>query len=375
MRARAVGECWVGRAIFWLICWLAGTAVALADPTPARLEVFVREGCPHCAAAKAYLPAFAASRPGLQVVLRQVDRDPAAQRDWQRVSQASGVWPPGLPTFAIQGRLMVGFDDEQRTGPLLAALVDQAVVAPALESGWLGTLSVERLGLPLFTLAIGLLDGFNPCAMWVLLFLLSMLVHLRSRARIALIAGTFVATGGLIYFAFLAAWLNLFLLLPLTDALRWGLAALALAIGGVNVADAARGGSDFTLAIPASVKPGLYARARAVLRGETLLASMAGVMVLAVVVNFVELLCSAGLPALYSAVLAQQPLDQWQRTGYLALYIVGYVADDSLMVALAVTALGSSKLSERSGRWLKLVSGLTMLAMGGLLVLKPGWLL
>ena len=270
---------------------------------------------------------------------------------------------------------MVGFDDEQRTGPLLAALVDQAVVAPALESGWLGTLSVERLGLPLFTLAIGLLDGFNPCAMWVLLFLLSMLVHLRSRARIALIAGTFVATGGLIYFAFLAAWLNLFLLLPLTDALRWGLAALALAIGGVNVADAARGGSDFTLAIPASVKPGLYARARAVLRGETLLASMAGVMVLAVVVNFVELLCSAGLPALYSAVLAQQPLDQWQRTGYLALYIVGYVADDSLMVALAVTALGSSKLSERSGRWLKLVSGLTMLAMGGLLVLKPGWLL
>jgi hypothetical protein len=53
---------------------------------------------------------------------------------------------------------------------------------------------------------------------------------------------------------------------------------------------------------------------------------------------------------------------------------LGYIADDTLMVGLAVYALGSGKLSERAGRWLKLVSGLAMLALGAVLLLRPQWL-
>jgi hypothetical protein len=102
-----------------------------------------------------------------------------------------------VPTFVIDGRILVGFDDAAHSGPQLAALVDQGAAAPAsVESEWFGTLSVSRLGLPAFTLALGLLDGFSPCAMWVLLFLLSLLVHLNDRKRMALIAGTFVLVSG-----------------------------------------------------------------------------------------------------------------------------------------------------------------------------------
>lgn len=340
----------------------------------AELQVYVRDGCPHCAAAKAYLPQLAAARPTLRIVVRPVDSDPAALAELQRLSHASGVWPPGLPTFAVDGRLMVGFDDAESSGPLLEALIDQQPQSPQIDAGPLGKLSVERLGLPLFTLAIGLLDGFNPCAMWVLLFLLSMLVHLRDRPRMALIAGTFVAAGGLVYYAFLAAWLNLFLLLPLSHELRWVLAALALLIGLINLRDFFRH-DDFTLAIPQAAKPGLYARVRAVLRSRTLLASLLGVSVLAVLVNFIELLCSAGFPAMYSAILAQQPLDTPARYAYLALYIAAYCADDALMVTLAVVALGSNKLSANTGRWLKLLSGLAMFGLGIVMLLRPGWLL
>jgi glutaredoxin len=338
-------------------------------------EVFVRDGCPHCADAKKFLAMLASERPGLRIVLREVDHDAIARQDLERYSQRAGIWPPGVPTFVFNDQVLVGFESAERTGPKLAALVDRRSTASgSVETGLFGTLSVSRLGLPLFTLALGLLDGFNPCAMWVLLFLLSLLVHLHDRKRMALVAGTFVLVSGLVYYAFMAAWLNVFLLVGISTYLRWALGGVALAIGAVNVKDFLRPGQGFSLSIPASAKPGLYARMRAVLGANTLLPSLAGVAALAIVVNFIELLCTAGLPAIYTAVLVQQGLSPATHYAYLGLYILGYVADDTLMVAMAVVALSSRKLSESTGRWLKLLSGAVMLALGVTMILKPEWL-
>ena len=95
---------------------------------------------------------------------------------------------------------------------------------------------------------------------------------------------------------------------------------------------------------------------------------------LAVVVKFIELLCTAGLPAIYTAVLTQQGLSSLAHYAYLGLYILGYIADDTVMVATAVIALSSNKLSEHAGRWLKFLSGAVMLALGGIMILRPEWL-
>ena len=291
-----------------------------------------------------------------------------------RHAQASGSWPPGVPTFVFRGGVLVGFDDADSTAPLLAALVAGDAATSTIQSELFGPLSVASLGLPLFTLAIGLLDGFNPCAMWVLLFLLSMLVRLQSRRRMALVAGTFVLASGAVYYLFMAAWLNLFLVIGLTAWLRYGLAGLALVIAGVNIKDAARPGRGISLSIPEAAKPGLYRRMRKVINSDTLLLSLPAVALLAIVVNFVELLCTAGFPALYTAILTQQDLPPAAYYGYLGLYILGYIADDTLMVAVAVIALGNRKLSERGGRWLKLLSGLVMLGLGMVMLLQPDWL-
>ncbi|RPH58143.1 MAG: NrdH-redoxin, partial [Burkholderiales bacterium] len=238
-----------------------------------------------------------------------------------------------------------------------------------------GTLSASRLGLPLFTLAMGLLDGFNPCAMWLLLFLLSLLVRMRDRRRIALVAGTFVLASGAVYYAFMAAWLNVFLVVGMSNALRWALGGIALGVGAVNVKDFLAMGRGPSLSIPESAKPGLYARVRSVLNADTLPTALAAVTALAVAVNFVELLCTAGLPAIYTAVLTQHEVGAAARYGYLGLYIAGYIADDTLMVAAAVIALGNRRLTERAGRWLKLASAAVMLALGSVMLLRPGWLL
>lgn len=340
------------------------------------LQVFVKEGCPHCAAAKEYLAALQEQRPHLNVVLRSVDLDDEAAEALLRYSRTAGVWPPGVPTFVFDERVLVGFADATRSGPEILAMLDRKVVTgQSIETSWFGTVSVERLGLPMFTLALGLLDGFNPCAMWVLLFLLSLLVHLHDRRRMAMIAGTFVLVSGLVYYAFMAAWLNVFLLVGMSVAVRLALGVTALLIGAINVKDFLAPGRGVSLSIPESAKPGLYVRMRAVLNAEKLLPSLAGVAVLAVVVNFIELLCTAGLPAIYTAVLAQQELSTAAHYAYLGLYILGYIADDALMVTLAVLALSNRKLSEHTGRWLKLVSGAVMLALGAILILRPDWLI
>ncbi|MDP2007979.1 MAG: glutaredoxin [Rubrivivax sp.] len=369
---------WVAALFLGWLC----LAVSAAEPpvapasAPATLQVFVREGCPYCADAKAFLDGMQRQRPGLHIDYRAVDTDPAAREALNTLARVHGAWPPGVPAFHAAGQLIVGFESPETTGQDVLRLIDAgtAVQKQAVDHAFFGTLSAQRLGLPLFTLAMGLLDGFNPCAMWVLLFLLALLVRQNDRRRMALIAGTFVLVSGAVYYAFMAAWLNVFLAVGLSQPVRLLLAGVALLIGAFNVKDFFALGRGFSFSIPASAKPGLVARMRRVMQTPALATSLLGVAALAVVVNLVELLCTAGLPAIYTAVLAQQQLGTAAHLAYLGLYIVGYIADDTLMVTLAVLALSQGKLTERAGRGLKLLSGVVMLGLGLVLLLKPEWL-
>lgn len=370
--------------LLFLALALIGPSLAKAQQGPQAaavasdaLVVYVRDGCPHCAAAKSYLAGLAKERPDLHIVYRHIDREPQAREDLREIFRREHLGPPGVPVFVWDGKTLVGFHSSETTGRDLLALIGPARQQPPkdqVETELFGTLSASRLGLPLFTLALGLLDGFNPCATWVLLFLLALLVRLNDRRRMALVAGTFVLASGAVYYAFMAAWLNVFLLVGMSATLRVGLGGVALLIGAVNVKDFFAFGEGPSLSIPAAAKPGLYARARAVLHAEALPASLFAVTVLAVVVNFIELLCTAGFPALYTAVLTQQQLNPATYYAYLGLYIVGYIADDTLMVTVAVIALASHKLTERAGRWLKLLSGTVMLALGVVMLVRPEWL-
>jgi glutaredoxin len=382
-----------------MMVWpLAERAGVRASEAPVTLEVFVRSGCPHCDAAKLFLRDLQERRPGLRVLVQDIGQNQAALARFDDLARARAITAIGVPAFYLAGELIIGFQDAQSTGARLIALLDRAPAiaegepfaacrpiqqdcedirthSPASEDSivlpWFGRLSLREAGLPLFTLAVGLLDGFNPCAMWVLLFLLSLLGTLRDRLKMTLVAGTFVLVSGLVYFAFMAAWLNVFLLVGLSRAVQLGLGGVATVIGAVNVKDffAFRQGLSFS--IPDAAKPRLYARLRRVVQAENLTGALIGIVILAGLVNILELLCTAGFPALYTQILATQPLATWQYYGYLGLYNVAYMLDDALMVTIAVITLGRHKLEEREGRWLKLISGIVMIGLGMMLVLRP----
>lgn len=293
------------------------------------------------------------------------------------LNQSLGVRRPGVPSFLVCERFLVGFDTAETTGVeikrLLGLLAEstESFNSDQVETAWFGAIDVETIGLPLFTLALGLIDGFNPCAMWVLLFLLSLLLHLKDRRRIVLIAGTFVVVSGVVYFAFMAAWLNLFLIIGVSRSLQFGVGLLAIFVGALHVKDFFSSNKGISLSIPDSAKPGIYARVRGVINAENLAVALVGVTVLAVLVNLIELVCTAGLPAVYTQVLAAQNLETASYYGYLLLYNVAYIVDDALMVGIVVYTLNHYKLGERYGRWLKLVSGGVISILGMLLVFAP----
>jgi glutaredoxin len=235
----------------------------------------------------------------------------------------------------------------------------------------LGFLSVDSWGLPLFTFIIGLIDGFNPCAMWVLVFLLSVLVNVHDRLRMLAIAGTFVLISGLAYFAFMAAWLNMFLLLGIERPLQIVLGCVALFIGAINVKDCFAFKRGISFSIPESAKPGIYERVRKIVAAKYLSVALGLAVVLAIGVNTVELLCTAGLPALYTQILTHHELPAWQNYAYLGLYNLAYMLDDTLLLATFVVTLSHHKLQEREGKVLKFISGVVILLLGLAMLVKP----
>jgi hypothetical protein len=394
-------------ALGWLAALWVPEKVSGAEPAAraADIEVFTREGCARCLAAQRFLAELQRERPQVRVVFHDVEKDRASLTRLQKLVTQQGGGVLGVPAFLVRGTLIIGYQGDATTGVRLKALLDTSsdallqgdvtpgsVCAPdaglscvaettpptvaedAIEAPLLGRISVRALGLPLFTVVIGLLDGFNPCAMWVLLFLLSLLVNLQNRAKMLLIGSTFVLVSGAVYFAFMAAWLNVFLLLGFSRTVQGLLGAVALLVGLVNTKDFFAFGRGMSLSIPESAKPGIYSRVRRIIQAEDIAGAMFSVIVLAVLVNMVELLCTAGFPAVYTHVLTQQQLSWWAYYGYLGLYNLAYMLDDSVLLLIAVVTLSRHKLQEREGRWLKLLSGFVMVALGMVLLVKPEWL-
>ncbi|MCM2328840.1 MAG: hypothetical protein NDI88_13205 [Lysobacter sp.] len=374
----------LGRALLVaaLASWPAATALAATagqDPAAAvELEVFVREGCPHCADAKVFLEKLRAEEPRLAVTIRDVWRDPAALERLQALVAATPGAGAAVPAFHANGRLLIGFVDEATSAPKIRALIAAPAGAAGSEAGvidlpWIGRrVSLDDVGLPLFTVAIGLLDGFNPCSMWVLILMISMLAAVGDRRRMVAIAGTFVIVQGVAYFVFMAAWLNLFLLIGLSRASEIVLGVIALVAGLINVKDFVAFGRGVTLSIPASAKPGIYQRIRRLMNERSLAMAIGGTIVLGMLVQVVELVCTSGLPALYTRILTQRQLDPMTYYGYLLLYNLMYMVDDVMVLAIGVVTLSRHRLQEKEGRVLKLVSGLVMLGLGIYLIAFPG---
>ncbi|MFP5505067.1 MAG: hypothetical protein ACLGH6_02640 [Gammaproteobacteria bacterium] len=359
-----------------------------ADGRPElQLYFFWSASCPHCLEAQPFLITIPLQRPWVRLHAYEVSRHPEHARRYVDMAAALGERAESVPAMLFCGEMRIGWHRDDTTGAELlqaldacharllagapAATANPGATAPLLTVPVLGNVDAGSFSLPLLTVALAGLDAFNPCAFFVLLFLLSLLVHQKRRGRMLLIGGIFVLCSGLMYFAFMAAWLNLFQLLGNLAWVTLAAGLLAVVVGAVNVKDYFAFGRGVTLSIPDSRKPSLYRRARAILNADSLPAMLAATVLLAVAANFYELLCTAGFPMVYTRVLTLSGLTPAQHYLYLALYNLVYVLPLTAIVLLFVRTLGARKMSGREGRLLKLLSGLMMLLLGLVLILAP----
>jgi hypothetical protein len=278
--------------------------------------------------------------------------------------------------------MQVGFDAELEGAELFRGieacrerlLAGEGMVGPQASAKL--PLGIERndIGLFALTIMIAALDAFNPCAFFVLLFLLGMLAHARERRRRLLVGGVFVFFSGLLYFLFMSAWLNLFLLMGVMRSVTTGAALLALLAASINIKDALLPGHGVSLSIPEERKPGLVQRMRAMLKMKGTPGLLLATIVLALLANSYELLCTSGLPMVYTRILTLETLPAVQYYLYLLLYNLVYVIPLAVIVLLFTLGVARGKLQSLGGRLLKLLSGLMMLGLGLLLLLAPEWL-
>jgi hypothetical protein len=186
-----------------------------------------------------------------------------------------------------------------------------------------------------------------------------------------IVGGTFVLFSGLVYFVFMAAWLNVFLIAGELRLITVAAGLVALTVAALNIKDYFWFKEGPSLSIPDAAKPGLFKRMRTVVTTGSMAPMLASTVLLAIVANSYELLCTAGFPMVYTRVLTLSQLDTWQYYAWLAVYNVIYVIPLLAIVIVFVKTMGARKLSEKEGRILKLVSGFMMLGFGLLLLIAP----
>ena len=373
--------------LVWLLCLMTQVPTAISYQNPDAdnqgeivLTYFWGVGCPHCAKAKLFLAELQKRHPRLVVrqyeVMEQRENIPLLME----MARKAGKEATGVPTIFIGNRMYNGFSAEtsheleQEVERLAATTPHHADSGKGVTLPLLGTVDPEALSLPVFTIVIASLDSFNPCAFFVLLFLLSLLIHAHSRLRMFLVGGIFVLCSGMIYFLFMAAWLNLFLVAGHLPAITFGAGVVALIIALINIKDFFLFKKGVSLTIPDQAKPGLFERMRGLVKAGSLPSMLFGTLVLAVVANAYELLCTAGLPMIFTRVLTLNKLSPGFYYLYLAFYNLVYIVPLALIVAVFTVTLESRKLSEWQGRVLKLVSGTMMLGLGVLMMVKPALL-
>lgn len=397
--------------IFILTVVLAVPLLGALKPSQAagnvNLYFFYGDGCPHCAKEKIFLSKLERENQNVRINRYEVWGDKENAELLGQVAEALNIRVTGVPVTIVGNQAITGYFNDETTGQEILSLIEgynfaaRDVVAEVIrqrnegaaaeeaeESGpkneklvgktvklpWFGEIELQNYSLFAITAVIGTIDGFNPCAMWTLLFLITLLLGTNDKRRMWLLGSAFIAVSGAVYFMFMAAWLNLFLFLGLIYWIRTMIGVVALGSGGYQIRKFWKNRNGGCDVVEAPQRKKIFERIKKIVQEQKFWLALGGIVLLAAAVNLVELVCSAGLPALYTQVLALSDLPVWKYYAHLALYIFFYMLDDMVIFAIAMATLQTTAISSKYARWSSLIGGIVILIIGVLLIFKPGWL-
>lgn len=385
---------------FLILTVLLLLPISVSAKEKVNLYLFHSETCGHCQAEIKYLKELEQEYDNLKVHLYEVDSHKDNAEKMIKVKEALEIDSPNVPFTVIGNYYYIGFSDGIADG--IKELVDKYseeketnMVKPVLEgkevpdiemlNGEIKTIKVlgktvnpAKLSLPVLSIVLGTIDGFNPCAMWVLIFLITMLFNMKDRKKMWILGITFLVTSALVYLLFMFAWLGITTqLLTKVSWFRTIIAAVALIGAFLNLKSfyqSLKTGSGCQV-VDKTKRKNIMTRIKKITTEKSFILALIGVMVLAASVNIIELACSAGIPVLFTNVLALNNLTRFQTTMYVYLYTLFFLIDDIIVFVIAMLTLNIKALSTRYTKYSHLIGGILMLAIGLLMLIKPEWLM
>lgn len=400
------------KILFFVICLFSFCNVvnAVSEKNLVNIYLFHSYTCKHCKEEIKLLDELEKEYDNIKVYKYEVNENENGEL-LKNISEIMGSKVTGTPYTIIGNKVFSGYDYENSKGRFKGAIeyyskygyedkvgeyissiplpsyevkdtdpdVDEYIsnyISYKVKLPLIGEVKLKNLTLPLITVVIGLADGFNPCAMWVLLFLISMLIGMKDKKRMWILGSTFLLTSALIYLIFMMSWLNLANLLISVVWVRVIIAIVSLVGGIINLRGYIKhrkvSGCDV---VDDKKRNKIITRIKKFTTEKNFWLAILGVIVLAISVNVVELACSAGLPVMFIEILSLNNLTAIEEIIYIVLYMLFFLLDDFVVFVIAMTTLSLTGVSSKYGNLSKLIGGILMLLIGLLLMFKPEWIM
>ncbi len=356
--------------------------------------LFWGDGCPHCHAEIIFLNKIQKNYPQIEFKKFEIYNNQNNYKLLEQISREKGVEVKGVPTLFIGDQTIIGFNTEATTGLKIKRALDNYLIknkikAPTadkknnenkdevIEHPLMGKINLNKLSLPVLTAILGTLDGFNPCSMWALIVLITLLINSGSRKKMWLVGGIFIIASAASYFLFLTAWLNAFLLIGYIKIVRLLIGLLAIGVGIYFLYDAYKNRSKNTITCEVSneqTKDKIIKKLEKVINKKSLWAIIVGVVTVAFSVNLIELMCSAGIPAIYTQILSQNHLSRLTYYLYLLVYDFFYMLDDIIVLLVAGITWQLLQGTQKYTKYSHLIGGALILILGIIMIVNPGLL-
>lgn len=370
------------------------------------IEVFERDDCVHCQDEKAFLEELLLTREDITVNFRDITT-PEDEALWIEIAELEGL-TKSTPITLVGNTIIQGFDTSETTGKRLLDLIDQSIGKETLTAEQyiaqggsgnvesvaggtcdedsleciveddslvfdlplLGPTNLKEYSLPTLSVILGFIDGFNPCAMWVLVTFLIVLVQAGSRKKMWQIAGLFIIAEAIMYYLILNVWMTTWNFVKLDHIVTPIIGVVA--IGGAIFFLYEWYTSDGTCKVTnGKQKSKVSKRISNLVKAELTIATVLGILALAFSVNIIEFACSIGIPQTFTKILDLNVLDTVTEQFYMFLYILFYMVDDVIVFGIAFYSFEKIGLTTKYAKFSNLIGGILMLILGLILIIDP----
>lgn len=373
-----------------------------------KLYFFHGDGCPHCAEEEKLLKKIEKKYSYVKIIEYEVWKNKSNAMLMSRVGNRYGINTNSVPLTVISSTAISGYsdsigvkieralkyykdhpkDNKDYVSKIKSGTFEDDEIEDAFENSdkksdssttidvsFFGKVNLKNFSLPTAATLIGLVDGFNPCAMWVLLFLISMLLGMKNKKRMWLLGITFLLTSAIVYMAIMLSWFNLVVNVMASIVFRNIIAVVAIVGAVINLRSYVKSNDSGCEVVDDKKRKKVIAKIKDFTKEKSLVLALLGVCALAISVNIIELACSAGLPLVFTQLLALNNVSGVESFFYTLIYIFFFLIDDIIIFAIAMSTTKIHAISTKYNKYSHLVGGLIMLIIGILLIIKPEWLM